>query len=172
MVTARFLSGSAWEGEPVWGPLQSRYTIHVSLTESIAQWLQALADESRKDFSETVKCVVFEALHDNRVLHQIAPYFWREYRTRSYIWPGRPECRDLAELFAGCMAVQIGIALSKPEWFLLDDLAYSLCRTVNQSATGLIILAMNGCVAIPTAPQAARGGKAVEPYQSGRRGSS
>ncbi len=135
--------GERSENATLFGDPNRKYIV----TPVVPQWVfhifEEIAERQGKSAVEVAKAILLQSQSDETVLHDLSPYFWRDYQTRTGVWAGNPGCTDLNELLRFGGAVQhLHIPLSKSEWFQLDHLAYALCRTVDQAASALLLLSV------------------------------
>jgi hypothetical protein len=121
----------------------------------IPQWLSSLLTELAHQASvgsaDAARHLLLRANQDIDVLDRLAPYFWRDYQCRGRTWLGSSDCLNLNELLIAERAFMepLSISLTRHEWFLVDNVAYALCRSVHQTAAALLILAVH-CEALMT----------------------
>jgi hypothetical protein len=128
----------------MWGDPNRRYIVTPVVPQSVSNILREVAEHQGDSVENVAKAILLQGLGDESVLDELAPYFWRDYHTRTGVWPGSPDCRDLNERvrFSG-PAESLSIPLTKTEWFQLDYLAYALCRTVHQAASAVLLLSLD-----------------------------
>jgi hypothetical protein len=128
----------------VWGE-ERKYVVSPVIPQWLSSLLTELAYQASMGPGDAARHLLLRANQDIDVLDKLAPYFWRDYQCRGRTWLGSSDCLNLNELLMAERAFvePLSISLTRNEWFLVDNVAYALCRSIHQTAAALLILAVH-----------------------------
>jgi hypothetical protein len=124
---------------------ERKYVVSPVIPQWMFSLLTELAHQASVGPADAARHLLLRANQDIDVLDKLSPYFWRDYQCRGRTWLGSSDCLNLNELLMAERAFvePLSISLTRNEWFLVDNVAYALCRSIHQTAAALLILAVH-----------------------------